>query len=416
MTPSVVAAGPRGRSRRVTNSQVRDLAALDRAGDHDELVRVVRERLADDPRLVTSAWVKGWLGRRWRDLFLTEARRDDAALATATRVRDRRPERQRLAQRFLARDAEDWRLELPAYDEPRARHSTLVYCPSFVHTVIPLHAFSPELERLRPELGVRVVRATAHGFRGCDANVPDLLAAVVRGAGAGADGLPARRRTPEQVVLLGYSKGALDALTLLVGHPEVAPRVRSLVSWAGAIQGTPVVDGVYKAVEGRTLDLGRAGDPVLSLLRTVLPLTGYDGVFERADEWDLKAALRDLTTAERTRFLRRHARGLDDLDICFFNVVASAPAIQVPYFQAASARTLSRAVGENDMQVAVEHAQLRTPMSTTLAVVRAHHWEVAMGAFPRTHRFGSHTLTNPFPRGAALVATIQLHRELGLAP
>ncbi len=403
------------RPRRVTNAQVRDLVSLDRANDHAELVRVVRQRLADDPRLVTNRWVKGWVGRRWRDLFLSQAALEEEAVRTATRLRDRRPVRRRLAERFLAADVDDWRLELPPYAEPRARRTTLVYCPSFVHTAIPLRAFEPELTTLRPEIGVHVVRAAAHGFRGCAANVPDLLDAVQRGSGTDAAGKPfARRRTPYDVVLLGYSKGALDALTLLVHHPEIAPKVRSLVSWAGAIEGTPIVDGVHQALADRTLDLGKANEPLLALLRTVLPLAGYDGVFERADEWDLQAALRDLTTAERGRFLRVHGRALDDLDIPMFNVVASASLARVPYFQAPGSRSLHKLVGDNDMQVAVDHAQLRLPMATTLAVCRAHHWEIAMGAFPRTHRFGSHTLSNPFPRRAALLATMQLHRELGL--
>lgn len=408
---------PGGRARRVTNEQVRDLRLLERSGDYDALIVTLRERLAADPRVVTSAWVKGWLGRRWRDLFLSAAAEDEAAVhAASSRILpDRRPARQRVAERFLARDLEDWRLELPPYQEPRARRTKLLYCPSFVYTAIPLHAFEPEMARLRPELGVQVLRATSHGFRGCEANVSDLLAAVELGQGVDAQGYPLQRRNPpREVVLLGYSKGVPDALTLLARHPEIAPKVRSVVSWAGAVEGSPSVDALYRAVQPLRLDLGPAAPVLGRVLETLLPVARYDGLLERREEWDLRAALRDLTTDERARFMRRHRRTLDDLDIPFFNIVGSVGPREVPYFQVPGARSLARQVGENDMQVGVEHAQVRIPMATTLAVCRANHWDLAMGPFPRTHSFGSQTLRNRFPRGAALLATLQLHRELGL--
>jgi hypothetical protein len=66
------------------------------------------------------------------------------------------------------------------------------------------------------------------------------------------------------------------------------------------------------------------------------------------------------------------------------------------------------------MQVALPHCQMSTPMATTLAVLHAHHWDLAMEPFPQRMRLGSPNLDHPFPRLAAVLATVQLQYELGL--
>src|SRR5687767_6184615 len=106
---------PPARARRVSGGSskaragdVRELRALERRGDYDSLIAGLRERVGADRRVLASRWVKGWCGRRWRDLFLAEAAHDKRALkAAGSRVplrRDGRPVRQRLAERFLKRD------------------------------------------------------------------------------------------------------------------------------------------------------------------------------------------------------------------------------------------------------------------------------------------------------------------------
>jgi hypothetical protein len=46
--------------------------------------------------------------------------------------------------------------------------------------------------------------------------------------------------TDRRLVLVGYSKGAVDILEFMVAHPELAKRVSAVVSVAGAINGSPV--------------------------------------------------------------------------------------------------------------------------------------------------------------------------------
>ncbi len=53
----------------------------------------------------------------------------------------------------------------------------------------------------------------------------------------------------ERLILVGYSKGAVDILEFMVAHPELAGRVSAVVSVAGAINGSPVADataGLYQ--------------------------------------------------------------------------------------------------------------------------------------------------------------------------
>jgi hypothetical protein len=66
------------------------------------------------------------------------------------------------------------------------------------------------------------------------------------------------------------------------------------------------------------------------------------------------------------------------------------------------------------MQVSVPHSQMTNPMATTLAIFHAHHWDLAMEPFPQRVRLGSPNLDHPFPRTAAVAATVLLQAELGL--
>ena len=50
-----------------------DLARHEEAGDYPAVIDGVRELVTLDPTAFTDPWVKGWIGRRWRDLFLQEA-------------------------------------------------------------------------------------------------------------------------------------------------------------------------------------------------------------------------------------------------------------------------------------------------------------------------------------------------------
>ena len=62
-----------------------DLARLEEAQDYPAVIAGVRELLAQDPKAVKDPWVKGWIARRWRDLFLQEAVKDPKAVDYASK-------------------------------------------------------------------------------------------------------------------------------------------------------------------------------------------------------------------------------------------------------------------------------------------------------------------------------------------
>ena len=94
-------------------------------------------------------------------------------------------------------------------------------------------------EWVRKGLFVRFVPVSGRGS--ADQNAGEIASAIAR--------LP---RDPSQpIVLIGYSKGAVDALHFAVDYPDLAERVAAVVSVAGPINGSPLADwlsGFYARV------------------------------------------------------------------------------------------------------------------------------------------------------------------------
>jgi hypothetical protein len=388
--------------------------------------------IATNPRAFTEPEVKEWCSRRWRQLFTTAAAADPAAVSAASeRIgipgtdlsirtrRDRREARHRIAEWFLRHPEEsDWSEDAPAPPEPGGA-PTLVLCPGLINTMLPVRAFAAAFPALTAA-GWKVLAADAHPMRSCSANVADLVAAIERGEGYGPDYKrigPGEGEPPGDVILVGYSKGTADALTMLVERPALAKRVKALYCWGGAVGGSYLADDIYDAIKDIEVPLGAVSDPLRAALRTLFPLVRVEGVTERLDEYDVKGALRDLTTTERARFIDEHAEAIDALDMPIFNLTAATSALEVPYFQMQGylqIRNHPEGDPENDMQLTQAQARMTTPMATDLAVLRAHHWDISYDAFPIHLRMGSANLDHRFPREAALTAILQLSAELGL--
>jgi len=72
---------------------MKNLATLESRGEFPALIEGLRNLVEQDRRAVTQKWVKHWMARRWRNLFLSEAVKDPVALAAATGIGDTRPAR-----------------------------------------------------------------------------------------------------------------------------------------------------------------------------------------------------------------------------------------------------------------------------------------------------------------------------------
>ena len=304
---------------------------------------------------------------------------------------------------------------------PPPRHegiqqTTLIFCPGLIGTLLPLRAFERIFPLIDSEQGWPIICADAHPMRSCEANVADLVAAIERGEGFDAnlgvlgpdDALP-----PGDVFLLGYSKGAVDALALLTMRPDLAPRVKAVVSWGGAIGGSYLADSMLATLESSRLPLDGFGEAIRSVLKTVFPIIRLDAA-ARLDEYDIRGAIRDLTTSVRDEFMAANAETLDALDIPIFNVTAATRASEVPFFQVQGYMEIAKDDPDNDMQVTQKQARVAIPMATDLAVLRAHHWDISYDPFPIRTRMGSPNLDHPFPRKAAITACFELLAELGV--
>ena len=375
----------------------------------------IRARAASDRRVFADADVKAACARRWRSLFLDEAVEDPVALAQASRRGDDRSARRRIAEYFLIdADREAWKDEQHPASTPSIRHTTLVACPGLLNGLLPMmRLFREELPRVERRFSMRVVRSDSHPVRGCEANAADVLAAVRDGKGRDAAWrvIPdVSARPPENVLLLGYSKGAPDILTTLVRHPEIASRVRAIFTMAGAFGGSEVADkiaagGRRSSLQQGTLDRARS-------LRDWLPRGMTLG--RQLRDFDTEGAVRDLTTEAREAFLAEHRARIDALNIPMFYVRGATRLSEVPWSQRGGFRLLSGFDPLNDMQVTARRAVLPFPMAVDLGMLRAHHWDLAYPSFIKGRWLGWNNTYHPFPKDALLAATIGLMGELGL--
>jgi hypothetical protein len=392
-------------------------------GEYLTLIQEVKRRISADRRAFTEPEIKLWCARRFRNLFLTETEQDPNALAEASRSSapsrvERRPPRQQLAERFLkSNGVSEWQIEMPEAQIGPVRNTTLVFCSGLLNGMSPIPPFQATFPAVESKYGLRILRVNVHPARSCEANVKDLRDTIERGLGQTADGSPITEATaipPKDVFLLCYSKGAPDVLELLVRHPELRDRVRCVVNWAGAVGGSYIGDGIYDTVKDIKVPLGRIGEPITTILKMFAPVVRLEGVIPRLDEYDIMAALRDMSPATRAAFMAEHSALLDSLSVPFFNLTGATTLPEVPYFRAGSKKELDRYDINNDMQLIQEQAKISLPTATDLAMFKAHHWDLVYDAFPENRRFGSSNLENPFPKTAAVTALFKLLAELGV--
>ena len=98
--------------------------------------------------------------------------------------------------------------------------------------------FGNAVDSLR-DTGIRVDTIVVGGRSGTEHNAREIAAHLAA--------WPVRPDVP--LVLIGYSKGAIDILQFLVDFPEAARQVDAVVSVAGSVGGSPVADefeGLYE--------------------------------------------------------------------------------------------------------------------------------------------------------------------------
>jgi len=190
--------------------------------------------------------------------------------------------------------------------------------------------------------------------------------------------------SPERIVLIGYSKGTPDILEAVVNHPEAMHRVAAVVSFAGVVGGTPIVED-------------------LSVMQETLfkhfPMPGCAAGDAGAIE-SLKRSTRMTWLANNT--LPSH--------IQFFSIPAFTERDRISSIIKGGYDTLATIDPRNDSQVIFFDAII--PGSTLLGYANADHWAIAVPATQDTPTMATTLFTqNGFPREVLLEAIVRYVEE-----
>lgn len=189
-------------------------------------------------------------------------------------------------------------------------------------------------------------------------------------------------------IVVGHSAGVVDVLHFLHEYPGLAPRVAAVVSVAGAVNGSPLVDAA-------------AAPPTTSA--GILPLSSC--LLERAP------GAESLHTSARLDWLRTHRL---PSTIPLFSLVAFTDAQSMSGPLRKSAAALAQIDPRNDGQLL--HYDQVLPGSTLLGYANADHWGVAIPIEElRPAVAALVTGHNRFPR-AALLEAILLYVAEAIAP
>ncbi len=138
-----------------------------------------------------------------------------------------------------------WRLN----DEPQVfaiQKKLPDHDPDLSILIVP-GAFSDCFEDIGPPYQEGAERLRQMGYQINVVNVSGLSSST-KNAQLIADAVAKHKMGPSQrLVLLGYSKGTTDILHFLVAYPELALRVRAVLSVAGAVNGSPLADRYAQA-------------------------------------------------------------------------------------------------------------------------------------------------------------------------
>jgi hypothetical protein len=397
--------------------------------DYLTVIDEVKQAIAADPLTATQdPVIHDWLGIRYRNLFIKEATASERAVKEASgpfpvNLVDNRPDEVKVATRFLKRiDPEELWLELPEAQPGSMENTTFVFAPGMITGLLPSLGFQSVWPRIVERLGVRVLAIDAHPLRTAEANVADVLNTLNKGTGTAPDEAGSFITDtddpvpPGDVIVMGYSKGSVDTPTTLTQHPELAKRVKAVIGWGRRHRGSFAADDIYEKLKDRKeLDAikdlhGKVG----RLLIRIAPVIQVERATRRIDEYDIKGAIRSVTTANRGAFNDEHSPFFRELGVPMFYFSGSATVLEVPWFQRQASWDLAKIDPFNDMQVT--QSQTRPPIENPphLAMFRANHWDLSYDTFPWHASFGSQHLKHPFPREAAMAALMLFLSEIGL--
>ena len=194
-----------------------------------------------------------------------------------------------------------------------------------------------------------------------------------------ADALRSANLKPnDRVVLVGYSKGAVDILEFLTAYPQDAQSVVAVVSVAGALQGSPLAD---------------EGD---WWYRTFLA-HAFSGTCDPGDG----QVLNSLRPATRRAWFESHA--LPER-VAYFSLAAFTTEEHLSHGLKPAWRSLARHDERNDGQVLARDAII--PGATLLGYVNSDHWDVAISLEDQMPELSRRDSARALPRSELLLAAL----------
>lgn len=192
----------------------------------------------------------------------------------------------------------------------------------------------------------------------------------------------------DRVVLVGYSKGAVDALQFLVDFPEQVRHVAAVLSVAGAIQGSP---------------LAEQGD---WWYRTFLE-RAFAGTCDPGDG----QVLHSLLPSVRKAWLAGHQL---PSHVAYYSLAAFTTGEHISQGLKPTWHALARYDRRNDGQVVAGDAII--PGSTVLGYVNADHWDLAISLEQQMPQLSARKSTRHLPRSELLEAALfYISEQLTLA-
>lgn len=191
--------------------------------------------------------------------------------------------------------------------------------------------------------------------------------------------LPAAR-PHDRLILVGYSKGAMDILEAVASYPEVAARVSAVLSIAGSIGGSPLA---YEAPES-----------ALQLLRAAPGAHCVHGDGE---------ALRSLRPDVRQRWLTDNPL---PRSVRYYSLVTAPDPQRVSSVMQLGQRRLAHIDRRNDGNLLPQDQLI--PGGTLLGYVNADHWAVALPIARSSPTLGATLVDqNLLPRNALWEAALR---------
>jgi len=181
----------------------------------------------------------------------------------------------------------------------------------------------------------------------------------------------------EKLVLMGYSKGTPDILEFLVRNPELAARVDAMVSFAGAVNGSPLGEayaGLYAMVAAVDLKSCGAGD---------------HGVLD------------SLRVKVRTQWLSRHRL---PANVRYFSVSSFTVPDETARLMFITKGDLNRVEALNDGQT-IFYDQL-IPGSVLLGYAHGDHWAVVLPLQEKWPYWGGNSAKTHYPRDLLFEAVV----------